>query len=124
MMDAAIIRTIMALSLTILLELLAFWFFIKSKIPKEDHLSWIIFIIGLNLFTNPLAHFIYYSLSTQILTGFSWIITESLVVLMEAILINLVMLVAIRKALIYSLILNGTSIVLGEYIWWGLYLLH
>jgi hypothetical protein len=124
MMDAAIIRTIMALSLTILLELLAFWFFIKSKIPKEDHLSWIIFIIGLNLFTNPLAHFIYYSLSTQILTGFSWIITESLVVLMEAILINLVMLVAIRKALIYSLILNGTSIVLGDYIWWGLYLLH
>ena len=124
MMDAAIIRTIMALSLTILLELLAFWFFIKGKIPKEDHLSWIIFIIGLNLFTNPLAHFIYYSLSTQILTGFSWIITESLVLLMEAILINLVMLVAIRKALIYSLILNGTSIVLGEYIWWGLYLLH
>lgn len=124
MMDAAIIRTIMALSLTILLELLAFWFFVKSKIPKEDHLSWVIFIVGLNLFTNPLAHFIYSFLSTKILVGFSWIITEFLVVLVEAILINLVMLVAIRKALIYSLILNGTSIVLGEYIWWGLYLLH
>ncbi|MCL9689140.1 hypothetical protein MJ258_16590 [Legionella sp. EUR-108] len=124
MMDAAIIRTIMALSLTIILELLAFWFFVKSKIPKEEHLPWVVFIIGLNLCTNPLAHFIYYFLSSQILVGFSWIITELLVVLMEASLINLVMLIPIRKALIYSLILNGTSIVLGEYIWWGLYLLH
>ncbi len=124
MMDAAIIRTIMALSLTILLELLAFWFFIKSKLPKEKHLSWVVFIIGLNLFTNPLAHFIYYFLSTHMLVGFSWIITELLVILMEAILINLVMLITIKRALIYSLILNGTSIVLGEYIWWGLYLLH
>lgn len=123
-MDAAIIRTIMALSLTVLLELLAFYLFIKRRIPKERHLSWVIFIVGLNLFTNPLAHFIYYFLSTHILVGFSWIITELIVVLMEAALINLVMLITLRRALIYSLILNGTSIVLGEYIWWGLYLLH
>ncbi len=114
----------MALILTILLELLAYWLFIKRKIPENERWVWVLFIIGLNLFTNPIAHFFYYFLGTYILVGFSWIITESLVVLTEALLINLVMRETLKNSIIYSLILNGVSIVLGEYIWWGLYLLH
>lgn len=123
-MDAITIRTIMALVLTILLELLAYWLFIKRKIPENERWVWVLFIIGLNLFTNPIAHFCYYFLGSYILVGFSWIITESLVVVMEALLINLVMRATLKNSIIYSLILNGVSIVLGEYIWWGLYLLH
>ncbi|CEG57068.1 hypothetical protein [Legionella fallonii] len=123
-MDAVTIRTVMALLLTISLELLAYCFFIKRKIPKKERWVWVVFIIGLNLFTNPMAHFFYYFLSSYILSGFSWIITEFLVLLIEALLIHLVMRVTIKNSIIYSLILNGTSIVLGEYVWWGVYLLY
>jgi|SRR5580704_10701964 hypothetical protein len=123
-MDAATIRTIMALLLTISLELLAYWLFIKNRVPEKERWVWVLFIIGLNLFTNPIAHFFYYFLKSYILSGFSWIITELWVVIIEALLIYLVMRVSIKNSIIYSLILNGMSIVLGEYIWWGLYLLH
>jgi hypothetical protein len=119
-MEAAIIKMTMALTLTILFELLAYWLFIKKSIPKDERLLWGVFIIGLNLFTNPLANMAYAFLSTQILLGASWIITELLVILIEALLIRMIMLVKGRKALFYSLVLNGTSILLGELLLWVL----
>lgn len=119
-MEAAITRMIIALSLTILLELLAFWLFIKSHIPENNRRLWVVFIIGLNLFTNPLAHFFYFYLSDQIVTGLSWIISETLVIVIEAILIKFIMRESLKKAIIYSLILNSTSIILGEIILWFL----
>jgi hypothetical protein len=119
-MDAQIINIMMALALTIVLELFAFLIFIKSRVPKDRWRLWVLFIIGVNFFTNPLAHLIYYYLATQITAGLSWIITEFFVILIEAILIKLLMKVHFIRALIFSVVLNGTSILLGELILWCL----
>lgn len=117
-MEAAIIKMTMALTFTILLELLAYWLFIKKGIPENERFLWVVFIIGLNLFTNPLANMAYSFLSSQMLLAVSWILTELFVILIEALFIRVIMLVKSSKALFYSLVLNGTSILLGELLLW------
>lgn len=105
------------LVLTIVFELLAFILFIKSQVPKKTHHLWLVFIIGLNLFTNPLANLLYGCLIPQIGIITSWLVSECLVILLEAVLIKLIMRVNTRKSFSYSLLLNGTSIALGGLLW-------
>lgn len=103
---------VIALLITILSELLVFLIFIRRFVPKKEVGLWLIFIIGLNCLSNPLAQMVYRVL--PLYTGYSWFLTEAFVILLEALLINKVMLKSFEVALFYSTLLNGTSILIGE----------
>lgn len=117
-MDAANTRMITVLLLTIVCELLAFWLFIKSQIPKNMIGAWMVFIIGLNLLTNPLANGLYNYIAVQTNQVISWGLVELLVVTVEAIVIKVIMTVSTRRSFRYSFVLNGTSITLGAIALW------
>lgn len=110
--------TLITLGITIFAELLAFTLFIIRKIPKNHIISWVFFIIGLNLLTNPLAQMVYSSLKSLNIAGLAWLITEILVILGEALLIFGIMRQSFQRALLYSMLLNITSILAGALLCW------
>ncbi len=107
-------NAILALLLTIVSELLIFFIIIIRRIPKNEIKLWVIFIIGLNCLTNPPAQLFY---STNVLNlglTANFILTETLVIIVEALLIYMVMLRVFSGAFFYSILLNGSSILIGE----------
>lgn|GEM_PF-6604900 len=113
-------KMVMAVGLTVIFELLAFVLFIKRKVPKAERKLWVACIIGLNLFTNPLAQVVYYNLAHLMTDLWGWLSTEFIVIITEALLIHWVMQVRVKSSFVYSVILNSTSILLGELITWVL----
>ncbi|WED44039.1 hypothetical protein [Legionella cardiaca] len=112
------INTFITLGITILAELFAFFVFIKRFVPKNYTMSWILFIVGINFLTNPLAQLFYSSLKLSNLAGLYWLLTEILVVLVEASLIYALMRQSLQKSLLYSFLLNITSIIVGAILCW------
>lgn len=118
-MDADSINMATTLLVTILCELGAFLLIIKRWVPRQEFWLWMAFIIGLNCVTNPLAQIAFsYLERTTYAPQVSWIITELAVMLGEALLIRIAMLKPLKSALGYSLILNGSSIIIGELLCW------
>ncbi|KTC78030.1 hypothetical protein [Legionella brunensis] len=111
--------TFITLGITLFAELLAFLLLIIRKIPKNHIINWIFFIIGLNLLTNPLAQMFYSSLKILNIPGLDWLITEILVILGEAVLIYGIMRQSFQRALLYSMLLNVTSILVGALLCWS-----
>ncbi|KTD23390.1 Uncharacterised protein [Legionella lansingensis] len=110
--------TVLTLGLTILAEWLAFFIFIKKNVPQRHVLGWILFIVGINCLTNPLAQMIYSSLKTLNFRPLDWLLTEILVILGEAFLIYEIMAQTFRRGLFYSMLLNITSILVGAILCW------
>ncbi|WP_156413038.1 hypothetical protein [Legionella rubrilucens] len=118
-MDADSINMTTTLLVTVLCELAAFLLIIKRFVPKKEFWLWIAFIIGLNCVTNPLAQIAFnYLEQTTHAPTLSWIMTEAAVILVEALLIRIAMLKPLKSGLGYSLILNGSSIIIGELLCW------
>lgn len=105
---------IISLGITIFSEILIFLLLLRRYVVNKEVLIWVIFIIGLNFFTNPLAQMLYSLPAVQEMGRYGWFLTEALVILVEAIIINQVMLQPFQMAFIYSWALNGSSIILGD----------
>ncbi|QRN03068.1 hypothetical protein GH742_03870 [Legionella sp. MW5194] len=107
------------LLVTILCELAAFLLIIKRLVPQKEFWLWMAFIIGLNCVTNPLAQIAFHHLEQAThAPNLSWVVTEAVVILVEALLIRIAMLKPLKSGLGYSLILNGSSIIIGELLCW------
>jgi hypothetical protein len=93
---------ISSLVVTIILEFLVFWIFIREYPAKI-----FLYSVLINSFTLPLALYSYYNLIPHLL------VVESLVVLSESFLIMLLFEVKYFKALIMSLVANLATAVVG-----------
>lgn len=105
---------IVALVLTIISELLIFFIIILRRVPKNEIRLWIIFIIGLNCLSNPAAQLLYSTNYFNFGLTINFMFTEFIVIIVEALLIYVVMLPVFSRALLYSMLLNGSSILIGE----------
>ncbi len=96
------INLILALLITIIVEFLIFYLFLR-----KSPLKLLIYSVLINSFTLPLATYIY----VYILNNF--LIVEISVVLVESVLIMLLMEIKYKKSVLISLIANLVSAIIG-----------
>lgn len=93
---------LLALLITITLEFLILWLFFKDSILKIFTYS-----VLINSFTLPIATYIYFNVLNNFL------IIESMVVLVESVLIMFLMEIDYKKAISISLIANTVTAAIG-----------
>ena len=116
--SVTIVNMALALVMTIISELLAYLIFLKKRTPTIQSSQWVLLIIGMNCITNPLVQLVCYGNYWFSSALIRYIAVELCVMMAEGALLNVVLSMSMKRALMYSIILNMTSIVTGELLWY------
>lgn len=102
------VQFLLSLLLTIVVEFIILWIFIRRKPLKI-----LFYEVLINCFTLPIATYVYQNFLTN------YLIIESSVVLVESILIMVLFEVKYHQAVLYSFIANATTALLALILFYG-----